>query len=151
METELHFLTSCPLYDHIRDIYFPQITQIRKEFENNPDFDKLPYLLGEIPHTVCHHSSKICDLLPQGKVNQWRTNTIVNTTYSYVYLYSILYFNYLHIITTLYIYIIWHEMPLFFWNFCECNVYCYFLLFISLLFIIYLTCFCNVNIYFPCQ
>ena len=40
VETELHFLTSCPMYDHIRETYFPQITQIHKEF---------PYLLGEIP------------------------------------------------------------------------------------------------------
>ena len=63
VETELHFLTSCPMYDHIRDTYFPQITQIHKEFENKPDFDQLPYLLGEIPQcaitaarcvTCCH-------------------------------------------------------------------------------------------------
>ena len=63
VETELHFLTSCQMYDHIRDTYFPQITPIHKEFENKPDFDKLPYLLGEIPQcavtaaksvTCCH-------------------------------------------------------------------------------------------------
>jgi hypothetical protein len=37
METELHFLTSYQMYDHIRDTYFPQITQIHKEFEKtNP-------------------------------------------------------------------------------------------------------------------
>ena len=40
------------MYDHIRDTYFPQITQIHKEFENKPNFDKLQYLLGEIPQ--CH-------------------------------------------------------------------------------------------------
>uniref|UniRef100_A0A8K9V0N5 Reverse transcriptase domain-containing protein n=1 Tax=Oncorhynchus mykiss TaxID=8022 RepID=A0A8K9V0N5_ONCMY len=34
VETVLHFLTSCPMYDHIRETYFPQITQIHKEFEN---------------------------------------------------------------------------------------------------------------------
>ena len=33
VETELHFLTSCPMYDHIRDMHFPHITQIHKEFE----------------------------------------------------------------------------------------------------------------------
>ena len=49
VETELHFLTSCQMYDHIRDTYFPQITQIHKEFENKPNFEKLPYLLGVIP------------------------------------------------------------------------------------------------------
>ena len=49
VETELHFLTYCPMYDHIRDTYFPQITQIHKKIENKPDFDKLSYLLGEIP------------------------------------------------------------------------------------------------------
>ena len=43
VETELHFLT-CQMYEHIRDTYFPQITQIHKEFKN-----KRPYLLGEIP------------------------------------------------------------------------------------------------------
>ena len=48
VETELHFLTSCQIYDHIRDTYFPQITQIHKEFENKSNFDKLPYPLGEI-------------------------------------------------------------------------------------------------------
>ncbi|CDQ66979.1 unnamed protein product [Oncorhynchus mykiss] len=52
VETEMHFLTSCPMYDHITDTYFPQITQIHKEFENKPNFDKLPYLLGEIPHSL---------------------------------------------------------------------------------------------------
>ena len=40
VETELHFLTSCPMYDHIRDTYFPQITQNHKEFENKSNFDK---------------------------------------------------------------------------------------------------------------
>ena len=60
VETELHFLTSCQMYDHIRDTYFPQITQIHQEFENKSNFGKL---LGEIPQcaitaarfvTCCH-------------------------------------------------------------------------------------------------
>ena len=47
--------------------HFPQITQIHKEFENKPDFDKRPYLLGEIPQcaitaarymTCCHKKSE---------------------------------------------------------------------------------------------
>ena len=63
VETELHFLTSCQMYDHIRDTYFPQITLTHKEFENKSNFDKLPYLLAEIPQcaitaaifvTCCH-------------------------------------------------------------------------------------------------
>ena len=33
------------MYDHIRETYFPQITQIHKELEKNVDI----YLLGEIP------------------------------------------------------------------------------------------------------
>ena len=49
VETELHFLTSCQMYDHIRETYFPQITQTHKEFENKSNFDKLAYLLGELP------------------------------------------------------------------------------------------------------
>ena len=63
METEIHLLTSCQMYDHIRDTYLPQIKQIHKEFENKSNFEKLPYLLGEIPQcaftaaifvTCCH-------------------------------------------------------------------------------------------------
>jgi hypothetical protein len=101
-ENELHFLTSCQMYYHIRDTYFPQITQIHKEFENKPIFDILPYLLGEIPQcditaaifvTCCHKK----------KGNRRRTNTIVNTIHIYVYLFSLLYFKYLHIVTMLYI------------------------------------------------
>jgi hypothetical protein len=43
--------------------YFPQITQTHKELENKYNFDKLSYLLGEIPQcaitaarfvTCCH-------------------------------------------------------------------------------------------------
>jgi hypothetical protein len=30
VETDLHSLTSCQMYDHIRDTYFPQITQTHK-------------------------------------------------------------------------------------------------------------------------
>jgi hypothetical protein len=37
------------MYYHIRETYFPQITQIHKEFEKKSYFDKLPYILGEIP------------------------------------------------------------------------------------------------------
>ena len=48
VETELHFLTSCKCMT-ILETHFPQITQIHKEFENKPDFDKLSYLLDEIP------------------------------------------------------------------------------------------------------
>jgi hypothetical protein len=72
-------------------------------------------------HSV-HHSSKICDLLPQEKGNQWWTNTIV-------YLFSLLYFNYLHIITTQYIDIIWHLNVLIL---LEC-VWVYYLLFLLLI------------------
>ena len=53
VETELHFLTSCQMYDHTRDTYFPQITQLTRNL----------------------------------KSNQRRTNTIVNTTHIYVYLF----------------------------------------------------------------
>ena len=65
VETELHFLTSCQMYDHIREAYFPQSTQTHK-FQNKSNFDKLPYLLCEIPQcviaaarfvTCCHKKS----------------------------------------------------------------------------------------------
>jgi hypothetical protein len=48
VETEQHFLTSCPMYGHIRDTHFPQITQTHEEFEHKSNIDKLPYLSGEI-------------------------------------------------------------------------------------------------------
>ena len=68
VETELHFLPSYPMYDHIRHTYFPQITQIHKEFENKHNFDTLPHLLGEIPQcaitaarfvTCCHKKRSV--------------------------------------------------------------------------------------------
>ena len=67
LETELHFLTSCQMYDHIIDTDFPQITHIHKEFENKPNFDKLPYLLGEIPQCVITAARFV---LPQEKGHQ---------------------------------------------------------------------------------
>jgi hypothetical protein len=48
VDNELHFLTSCQMYNNIRETYFLQITQSHKEFENKPNFDKLTHLLGEI-------------------------------------------------------------------------------------------------------
>ena len=57
VETELHFLTSCPTYDHIRDTVHIYLRLHRS------NFDKLPYLLGEVPQcaitaarfvTCCH-------------------------------------------------------------------------------------------------
>ena len=68
VETDLHFPTSCQMYDHIRDTHFPQITQIHKDFGNKSNFDKLPYLLGEIPQ--CDITAARFDLLTQEKGNQ---------------------------------------------------------------------------------
>ena len=48
VETELHFLTTCPLYQDIRDLYFPLFANTHTEFENLTDIEKLPYLLGEV-------------------------------------------------------------------------------------------------------
>ena len=46
-------------------------TQIHKEFENKSNFNKLPYLLGEIPQCDIKAAiTCICDLLQQEKVNQ---------------------------------------------------------------------------------
>ena len=80
------------MYDHIKDTYFPQITQIHKEFEN-----ELPYLLGETPQ--CAITAATFATFS----HQWRTTTIVNTTHIYAYLFSILYFNYLYFNNTVYI------------------------------------------------
>ena len=66
VEIELHFLTFCQMYDHIRDTDFPQITQIHTEFENKSNFDKLSYVLGDIPQcaitaarfVTCYHKKR---------------------------------------------------------------------------------------------
>jgi hypothetical protein len=64
----IHFrITKCGKSEGIRIlsecIVFPQITQTRKEFENKSNFEKLSYLLGDIPQcaitsprfvTCCH-------------------------------------------------------------------------------------------------
>ncbi len=49
VETEVHFLTSCPKYNTLRQKYFANISQIYPEFESLSDTQKLPYLLGEMP------------------------------------------------------------------------------------------------------
>ena len=71
-----------------RETYFPQITQIYKELENKPDFDKLSYLLGKI--SQCAITAARCV-----------TSEEQTPIYIYVYLFSLLYFKYLHIIMTL--------------------------------------------------
>ena len=47
VETELHFLTTCDMYQDIRDTFFPQITRIHEDFEHLTTDRQLPYLLGE--------------------------------------------------------------------------------------------------------
>ena len=65
--------------------------------------------------TESHLSSKQI-----GQTSEWE-----RTTHIYIYLFSLLYFNYLHIVTTLYTDIIWHLKYLYFFgHFCECIVYC---------------------------
>ena len=46
VETELHFLTTCPLYQDIRDTYFPQITHTQREFETMTNEKKNPIPIG---------------------------------------------------------------------------------------------------------
>ena len=85
------------MYDHIRETYFPQITQIHKEFENISNFEKLPYLLGEIPQCAIT-AARFVTCCHKKRATSEEQNTIVNTTHIYVYLFSLLYLNYLHII-----------------------------------------------------
>ena len=47
VETELHFLTTCPNYTQIRETFFPQFTNQHKDFNQIQQKDKLPYILGE--------------------------------------------------------------------------------------------------------
>ena len=48
-ETELHFLTRCGKYEHIRKINFKKFETITNGFLNLSDEEKLPILLGEEP------------------------------------------------------------------------------------------------------
>ena len=82
--------------------------------------------------TVCQQQQDLWPVATR-KGHNW-TNTIVNTTHIYVYIFSLMYL--LTICTSLqhciYIYIYMYNMTfvmsLLFWNFCMCNVYCSFLL-----------------------
>ncbi len=47
IEDEMHFLTECSKYKHIRDTYFTQIAQIVPKFQQASHIDKLCYILGE--------------------------------------------------------------------------------------------------------
>ena len=57
-ETELHFLTTCQLYQGIRDTYFPKITNTQEGFENITNNKKCPYLLGEVQQ--CANTAARC-------------------------------------------------------------------------------------------
>lgn len=46
-ETELHFLTKCEKYKHLREAHFKKFELITKGFINLLDEEKLPVLLGE--------------------------------------------------------------------------------------------------------
>ena len=92
---------------------------------------------------VWHHSIKMCDLLPHEKGNQWRTNTIVKTTN-----FSFFYLNYLYIVATLYIDIIWHLKWLYSFGTLGSELFIVnVFVFFPLLFIIYFSCFGNVKIW----
>ena len=64
VEDELHFLTQCSKYKHIRDTYFTLIAQILPQLQQASLIDKLSYILGEKEECVllaaqyvssCHH------------------------------------------------------------------------------------------------
>ena len=109
VETELHFLTSCPMYDHIRDTYFPQITQINKEFENKPNFDKLPYLLGEIPQCAITAARFVTCCHKKRATREEQTPLKIQPIFMLIYF----------PVCTLTIGTLLKH-----WNFCMCNVYC---------------------------
>ncbi len=46
-DDELHFLTECSKYKHIRDAYFKQIALVSPEFQQMSNTEKLWYILGE--------------------------------------------------------------------------------------------------------
>ena len=125
VETELQFLTSCQICDHIREKYFPQTSQTHKEYEKQITF-WLPYLLGEIPQCASQQQ----DLWPVAtrKEQPVKNKCHCNTTHIYVaYLFPP--FLTWTICTSLQHCILYRhnrtfEMSLFFWNLCECNIYC---------------------------
>ncbi len=46
-ETELHFLTECTKYTHVRDHYYPKINHIFPQFSTYNPTQKLSFILGE--------------------------------------------------------------------------------------------------------
>ncbi len=46
-ETELHFLTECTKYTHVRDHYYPKINLIFPQFNTCNPTQKLSFILGE--------------------------------------------------------------------------------------------------------
>ena len=50
VETELHFLTSCPNYNDIRNNFYPKFKAIYPQFSEIEDSEKARYLLGEEEH-----------------------------------------------------------------------------------------------------
>ena len=75
VETQLYFLTTCQLYQDIRDINYLQITT-QKHFENI-FYKKTLHICGIYKIQTCKHSSVICEPLRPEKSIQWKTTTCV--------------------------------------------------------------------------
>ena len=87
------------------------ITYREINLEKSP-ISKLPYLLGEIPQCA------ITEAIFVTCCHKKRATSEEQPIFILFIIHFILYFNYLHIITTVYIHNMTFEMSLFFWNFC---------------------------------
>ena len=87
---------------------FLRLHRPTKNLKTNPHSDKLPYLLGETPPCDITSPQQCLWLVATRTGQPVKNKHNVNTTHIYVYLFSLVYFNNVHIITKLYKAIKWH-------------------------------------------
>ncbi len=73
IEDELHFLTECSKYKHIRDAYFKQIALVSPEFQQTSNTEKLSYILGEKEKCI-HLAAQYVHSCHQMRDNGWTSS-----------------------------------------------------------------------------
>ncbi len=79
IEDELHFLTECSKYKHIRDAYFKQIALVSPEFQQTSNTEKLSYILGEKEKCI-HLAAQYVHSCHQMRDNGWTLLTIYTSS-----------------------------------------------------------------------
>ena len=120
VETELHFLTSCPMYDHIIETHISlRLHRSTKNLKTNPI----------LIYWVKYHSvpSQQQDLWP---VATRKGQPVKNThhckynPYLCLFIFPFVLQPFAHHKNTESRHNMTFEISLLFWNFCECNIYC---------------------------